>query len=189
MPLIGDFKPVPLPEKFTVGIYYSDTNPMHNIELLIDIAAAMPDIEFKFFGGSRCSREGNIEYIPWKNIHDIIKQCSINVRFTVHDGFPHVPIQFLLSGRQVITNSNMPYMHHFDYKLNKDNYADCKVKLIAKIREVKKNIGDKDNIEKGSVYYKNITDPEGYKKIIYNILEKGKSFMFEDDILTEKINA
>ena len=191
MPLVGEFNPVPLPKKFTIGVYYSATNPMHNQEFMVDIAKSMPDIEFKFFGGGEQAREENIEFLRWVDIHDIIRQCSMNVRISVHDGYPQLPIQFLLSGRQVITNFNMPHMHYFPYKLSKENYGECKVKLIEKIREVKRNINSKGNktlLKRGDIYYRNITNPDNYKKIIYDILDKGKTFMFKDEQILVRNN-
>ena len=184
MPIVGEFNPQPLPEKFTVGIYYSNSNPMHNEKFLIDVAKSMPDIDFKFFGGSEKAHEGNIEFLGWADINEVIKKCSATVRMTVHDGYPHIPIQFLLSGRQAIVNTPMPFMHQILKKVDQNTCSEVKVLLTEKIRSIKRNIDSKENKEnilKGGVYYRNITAPDNYKKIIYNILGKGKTFMFHDE--------
>jgi hypothetical protein len=181
MPLCEDIpEDLPLPEKFTVGIYYSDTNPMHNEEFLVDVAKSMPDINFKFFGGSKKADEENIEYLSFVNIKEVIKLCSMNLRVSVHDGFPHTPIHFLLGGRQVLTNFQMPYMEYIDLKTNRDDYGKAKVQLIEKIREIKKK-PNPELISKGRVYYKEIMDKDTYKKKIYNILDKGKEFIFQEE--------
>lgn len=179
MPITNNFEVTNLPEKFTVGVYYSATNPMHNEDLLVDVAKSMPDIEFKFFGGGKKGKEENIEYLGWTEIKEIIKQCSINVRITVHDGFPHIPIQFMLSGRQVIANFDMPWVEHIKLQLNEENYAKSKMELIEKIRKVKKN-PDPKRIDGAMTYYKEILDPAKFKEIIYTILKKGKDWIFND---------
>jgi glycosyltransferase involved in cell wall biosynthesis len=181
MPLCEEIpEDMPLPEKFTVGIYYSDTNPMHNEDFLMDVAKSMPDIDFKFFGGSKQATEENIEYLPFVGIKDAIKMCSMNVRISVHDGFPHTPIHFLLGGRQVLTNFKMPCMEYIKLDMNREDYGKAKVELTEKIREIKKS-PKQENIDRGRVYYKEIMDKEAYKKIIYTILDKGKDFIFKEE--------
>jgi glycosyltransferase involved in cell wall biosynthesis len=178
MPLCEDIpEDLPLPEKFTVGIYYSDSNPMHNEEFLLDVAKSMPDIDFKFFGGGKKAKEENIEYLPFVNIKDAIKMCSMNLRISVHDGFPQTPIHFLLGGRQVLTNFEMPHMEYIDLNVNRDDYGKAKVQLVEKIRQIKKN-PNPEHITAGRVYYKQILDKANYKKIIYTILEKGRDFIW-----------
>ncbi|GAH00460.1 unnamed protein product, partial [marine sediment metagenome] len=133
------FQVKPLPEKFTIGIYHSDTNRMHNQEFLLDVAKAMPDVEFKFFGPMRREpKTKNIELMGWQeNIAQIIEQCSINLRISVHDGFPHTPIHFMLMGRKVITNVKMPYADYVDMNVTPQNWINMKADLISFIRKVK----------------------------------------------------
>ncbi len=173
MPLIQKPHLMPFPEKFTVGVYYSDSNPMHNEEFLLDIAKSMPDIDFKFFGGSKRAVEDNIEYMEWKNIEEVIKQCSINIRISVHDGFPHTPIQFLMAGREVITNFEMPHTHYIPMQVDNESYGEDKVKLMKKIREVKSGLKKKID-KKAMTYYNAITDPQKYKMLIEGLLKRGK---------------
>ena len=68
-----------MPKDFTVAVYYSDSNPMmrldgadglSNLPMIREIARAMPNIKFKFFGG-------NIKYLP----KDIEKNVDENVEF------------------------------------------------------------------------------------------------------------
>jgi hypothetical protein len=179
MPLLEDFQPLPYPDKFTVGIYYSDTNPMHNEEFLLDVAKAMPDIEFKFFGGSKEAHEENIEYMRWTDIQDVVGKCSINCRITVHDGFPHTPIHFLLGGRRVITNFDMPFTNHIPLVITQGDYGKCKLRLIERIRKVKKEFKEEPD-KKAIGYYREIMNPERYKATIYKILEKGKDYKFKE---------
>jgi len=171
MPLCEDIPDLPLPEKFTIGVYYSDTNPMHNEDFMLDVAKSMPDIDFKFFGGSKIAKEENIEYLPFLPITEVLQMCSMNVRITVHDGFPHTPIHFLLAGRQVLTNFEMPHMEYIDINTAVEDYGKAKVRLVEKIREIKKN-PNPERIEAGRVYYREIMNKDNFKNIIYSLLEK-----------------
>ena len=134
----------------------------------------------QFFGGTKKGEEENIEYLRWANIYDIIKQCSLNVRISLHDGFPHIPIQFLLSGRQVVTNCDMPHVNYLPIHVDEESYAEAKVKVMEAIRKVK-NEPQPSKIKAARAYYLNILDPEKFKNIIYTILEKGKDCIFQEE--------
>lgn len=168
------FKPRPLPEKFVVGIYHSDTNRMHNQEFLLDVAKAMPDIEFKFFGPAmREPKTKNIELLGWReDIAKVIEQCSVNLRISVHDGFPHMPIHFMLMGRKVITNVKMPYADYIDIQVTPQNWINCKADLISFIRKVKNEKSWTPKFtEEVRGYYLNLCDAEKYKQRVYKCLK------------------
>ena len=175
-PIFDTFDIVPLPSKFTVGVYYSETNPMHNEKFILDVAKAMPDIDFIFFGGSHKEHDKNIRFEPHTDIKDIIKQCSLNVRITVHDGWPQTPIQFLMSGREVIINSDMPYMNYLPCQLSEATYANAKADLINKIREVKKKFHTKKYFEGAKAYYEDLMSVDAYRdeitRVIANVRQK-----------------
>lgn len=114
------------PEKYTVAVYFSDTPNMNelegtgnmsNIPLVMDVANSMPDIEFKFFGdigriwknkeGEVETKRDNVEFcgrIEFDEMNDFINDCSCIIRCTQHDGFPQLPIQFMLCGRDSIVS-------------------------------------------------------------------------------------
>jgi len=169
------FQVRPLPEKFTVGIYHSETNRMHNQVFLLDVARAMPDVEFKFFGPAGVEpKTKNIELLGWqKDITEVIEQCSVNLRLTIHDGFPHTPIHFMLMGRKVITNVKMPYADYIDMDVNRQNWINCKAELISFIRKVKnEKPWTKKFQEEVRGYYLNLCDAEKYKRRIYKCLKQ-----------------
>lgn len=181
MPLLDDIKVSPLPEKFTVGVYYSDSNPMYNLELMMDIAKSTPDINFKFFGGSMHTNEDNIEYLGWAPIQKIIDKCSMNLRICIHDGFPHTPIHFMLGGRQVLTNFEMEGANYIDIKVGEENLGECKVKIIEKIRAIKAGKEKKD-LDKAKDYYLKLMDKDEYKRKIYEILKNGNGVTISDPV-------
>jgi len=168
------FQVKPLPEKFTVGIYHSESNRMHNEQFLLDVARAMPDVEFKFFGPRKAEpRIGNIEILGWqKDITKIIEQCSINLRLTVHDGFPQTLIHFMLMGRKAITNVKMPYADYIDLTPTSRNYINAKADIIQLIRKVKnEKPWTKKFQEEVRGYYLNLCDAEKFKRRVYRCLK------------------
>lgn len=175
---LSDYNIAPLPEEPTVGIYFTESNPMHNIEFLIDVASAMPDIRFKFFGGFvEMPAEKNVQYVGRiKNMPEFIKTCTMNVRVTVHDGFPMTPVQFAMMGRQCITNSDMPYMHRYSEEISDRNYLNAKAVLINMIRAVIKMKRPEKELNELRAHYKKLLDPDHYKSVMYDVLEKGRAW-------------
>lgn len=100
------YKLMPLPDKFTVGIYENPTQKMYSEELMEHIARSMPDIDFKFFGNpSNKGRHDNVEHLGWIDFDIWMKEFSCNLRITTHDGLSITALQFLTAGRSVVTNT------------------------------------------------------------------------------------
>ena len=174
-----------LPEKFTVGVYFSDTNPMHmrnganqhsNIPLIEDVARSMPDVEFKFFGGNVKDKRDNIELvgrIPEEKMNEFINSCSMVVRSTIHDGFPQIPIQFMLAGRQALVSVPDKELKFADKLSFEDvlNWEDAKNEMIDKIYEMEgKQLSCIIKNKKIRSYYGRLMSPERYKKKINRII-------------------
>ena len=155
------FRPLySLPDKFTVANYINPTQrEMYFENLMVEVAKAMPDVEFLFYGDKTKAnyKDGNINYVGWVDMEELIKKSSCMVRITQHDGLPHAPVQFLTAGRRVI--SNLP-LEHFDFAK-----ADKK-EIIKKIREVQKN--PQVSKEAGD-YWREICDHEKFKKKIWQL--------------------
>ncbi len=174
-----------LPKQFTVGVYISGTNNAHkvdgagglsNIPLIMDVARAMPDIKFKLFGIDGMYEEvGNVEYcglIPEKNMVDFINECSMVLRSTIHDGFPQLPIQFMLCGRQALVSCPDPelkyarkldFLDNLDWETNKDE-------LITKIYLMSETY-DEEISMKSHEYYSELLDVKKFKDKIYSLVE------------------
>lgn len=100
------YKPMPLPKKFTVGIYENPTQNMYAEELMEHVARSMPDIDFKFFGNdSKKGKYNNVEHLGWVDMDEWIPKLSCNLRITKHDGLSLTVLQFLSAGRNVVTNT------------------------------------------------------------------------------------
>jgi hypothetical protein len=143
----------PLPEKFTVGVYINNTQNMYNQALLEEVAEAMPDIDFKFFGDVNAVRvDKNKEYVGWVKMSEFLPTISALVRLTVHDGLPIGPIEAMMAGRNVLSNTKIEFAQYTD-NLSKENI----IEEIRKLQKLGQNV-------KGSLYWQNEVSPELYKK-------------------------
>lgn len=107
------FEPMTLPEKFTVGIYENATQNMYYETLMEQVARAMPDVQFYFFGDD--SKKGrktkNSEHLGWIDMAEWMPKFSCNLRVSVHDGLPLTLLQFMTAGRQVVSNTRLYGAH------------------------------------------------------------------------------
>lgn len=110
--------PVALPNKFTVGVYINPTQDMYFESFMYEIAEAMPDITFKFFGNANMKdkKEKNKEWVGWVNMDDFLPTISAMVRLTVHDGLPLGPIEALQAGRNVLSSTPITHALYAPYK-------------------------------------------------------------------------
>ena len=179
---INKFKIRPLPKEYTCGIYFTDGRPeMYYFKYMLDLAKNTPDIKFLFFGGygeyfPACN---NMRYLGWeKDITKVIDQCSVVLRLTKHDGFPLSPIEFLLSGRQILTNFKDPdfkYVNHIDITPNDNEWVNQKGDIIRMIRMLKSHPLQEKTLIKIRKYYNNLLNPLKYKRKIYEICSKKKN--------------
>lgn len=172
-----------LPNKFTVGVYISSSNPMHrpdgangdsNIPLILDVADSLPHIDFKLFGADNIvEQKGNLEYcgrIPESEMVDFINECSMVVRATIHDGFPQLPIQFLLCGRQALVScpDEMKYCDKLSFE-DIMHYGDAKDEMLSKIIEMSNKKYDYDKLAKNAKdHYSDLMSEEYFKKRVYD---------------------
>lgn len=176
----------PTPKKFTVAVYYSDTNPMHmldnersNMQLIKDVCASMPDINFKFFGGLAKFVEGNVEMcgkVPYEQMPDFISSCSMLLRSTKHDGFPQLPIQFILCGRQALVScpdEELKYCKHLsfeDWMERGIGYEKAKNEIITKIYSMQKD--PENNSLSAYAYYSDLLSVENFKKRVWEVVDE-----------------
>ena len=162
------FDPVALPEEFSVGVYINPTQNMYYENEMYDIARAMPDIKFKFFGDKNKSgrTEENMEWVGWVDMDEFINDTSCLLRITVHDGLPLGPVQFFMKGRDVVTNVNLDYA----YIINEKEGNKSKSQILKSIREIKEN--GKVNVE-ASEYYNKMMNHDKFKEKIYGERDKG----------------
>lgn len=184
-PPLCEIPPItPLPNKFTVSAYFTGENPMHCMDVVKDVARSMPDIKFILVGGPVETVEGNIHHLGWKHINEVVKQSSMHLRITKHDGWPMTPIQHLICGRPALTTFPLPFAEQLHLGLTEETYPTDKTTIIKKIRGIQKGKITVDGHAARS-YYMALMDPVVYKKKVEKILEQGDAFS-ELDLLEFK---
>lgn len=168
----GKFKVTPLPEKFSVAVYMPDINTKNYNPLLMEnIIRNMPEVQFYFYGDKRKDiKPGfkNLEILGWRDINEVIEKSSCLLRFTTHDGLPTAPMEFIMSGRYVITNAEMPYVEKI---FSSTDVEGARKEIIEKIRQIKKDIKKgKLPDAKGAEYYRDYLDQDKIKEKIYAIV-------------------
>ena len=174
----------PYPEKFTVAVYCSDTNPMHNTNFIFDVAKSCPDIKWKFFGetvyADAVDLPKNIECtgkVLEEDMPELIASTSCILRLTVHDGFPATVAEWAMCGRPSITNlKNMPFTKFAEVNPRRETAIEDKEKTIKAIRELqrsfKNNPYSKKELTKMRKHYVKLLDPEVYRKRIYEVVDE-----------------
>ena len=179
-PLCVVLEATPAPRRFTVSAYFTQENPMHCMDLVMDIAKSMPDVRFLMFGGPLGGeKDKNIEHLGWRPIQEVIDQSSMNLRITLHDGWPQVPIQHLIAGRPAVCNFPLPFAHQVSPRMSDATYANDKASIIRAIRGVQEGKIEVDG-PKAREHYMKYMDPVTYKHMIYKVLQRGKDFKPED---------
>jgi len=122
------YEEYPLPKKFTVANYVNKGRDIYYENFMTDVAKSMPDVRFVFYGDKdKFYKDGNIEYVGWQPIEEIVKRSSCLTRIMLHDGLPLAPLQFLTAGRRVVGN--------YDFK-GFDVVRIDKKSVIHKLREI-----------------------------------------------------
>jgi glycosyltransferase involved in cell wall biosynthesis len=167
-----------LPKKFTLAVYRSDSNPMHNEAFMFDVAKSCPDINFKFFGGSKLEiqdKPKNIEYmgeIEDEKMPEFINSTSGIARITIHDGFPATLVEWALCGRQFLCNlPDMPKANFIAVTPTDATYIKDKEDMIKAIRNLQRKIKKTTYQEQVELrdYFKELMKPETFIKRINEI--------------------
>lgn len=156
IPPYGEFDVKPLPEKFSVGIFLTDKSDFDKYcqKETLSIVRALPNVQFNAYGdGALDVRYPNLKHhgnIWGENWQKFVYDNSCYFRIVRHDTRPMASDQFLLAGRDVITNIpgqfveyiNTREKHQFDafqVGLNDFNWPKIKKEIVHKILDVKKN--------------------------------------------------
>lgn len=105
----GDVQSIADPvSKPCVGMYTPSTNPRYGFKEALELAEALPDMDFLFYGSDALPElPKNIENLgrlsPDK-IRGVYERISVLLRITYHDGHPQNMIEAKMAGRHVITS-------------------------------------------------------------------------------------
>ena len=185
LPIDQEYKIRPLPKKFTVAVYTPGTANagwIYNLDMVKDIVKSCPHINFLFFGGGlKDFKAKNLENVGWTDMDKVIDKSSCLMRLTYHDGLPVTPIEFRMAGRDCVTTVQLPYMRFVGSGVySEDVYAKKKESIVETLEGIKKDQKNKKEhikiAKKARKYYRELTNPDTFKKRIYGILnEKTKT--------------
>ena len=172
LPVQSTYEQTPLPEKFTVACYdHEGIDEKWHKWLVMELVKAMPDVKFLFYGNKNAVGEiNNTEWMGRKPIEEVIKKSSCLLRLTPHDGFPVACVEFLCSGRKVITNvDEVKYAKQVKVGVVDHNtIPDIKKMAYDAIREIQKN-QKMDNVSEVIKYYAALLNPITFKKKIEEV--------------------
>ena len=120
--------------------------------------------------------KGNIEYcgkIPHEEMVDFINDCSCVLRCTSHDGFPQLPIQYMLCGRDAVVTTpddSLKYTTKLSFEeITPDmDFDKCKAEVIDALYEIKDSPSNDEKLsEMAHKYYSELMSVDKYVKRIY----------------------
>lgn len=176
----------PLPNDFKVALYLVE--PGHGegqsdfdkycFEATLSIVRAMPDVQFTAYGkGGWDVQYPNLKHhklIPRDTWPDYVYENSALLRLCRHDTLPMASCEFLMAGREVVTNITMRFADNIDTSgkselnewdkfsegFNAYHWPETKKKVIQAIRYLK--ISDPINPEARHDYYTKLLDKQTY---------------------------
>lgn len=157
------FEPMPLPEEFAVGVYVNPTQDMYYEEFMYEVADAMPDVKFKFFGNRNMKRtKANKEWVGWVDMAEFLPTVSALARLTRHDGLPLGPLEAMMAGRNVLCSVPLKHALHIEVKDGDPDLAGT----VAGIRSLQKMPLNK----KGSAHWRQELSHDRYRETMKGLL-------------------
>jgi hypothetical protein len=169
---ISKFSEKSLPKEFAVGVYMPDVNQqIYNQVLMDNIVKNMPDVKFYYFGdkGKNIPNQKNMENLGYVDINEVIEKTTCLLRYTIHDGLPTAPMEFIMSNRFVLTNAEMPFVEKLNGLTDTEG---VRKEIIEKIRALKKRVknGEKPNPD-GATYYREYLNEKRIKNKLLSYLK------------------
>jgi len=182
LPLPVELTPaeIPFPDEFTVAVYdHNGSDEKWHKWLIMELTKAMPDVNWLFFGNRNAvGKLKNTEWAGNRPIKEIIGRSTCLMRLTVHDGFPVSPVEFMYSGRKVITNvKDMPFTHYVKIgEVSDARIVEIKKAVFDKVREVQKEPRFSSHEQMKVIeYYDNLLNPETFKRKIEDVTKRETS--------------
>lgn len=147
----------PLPEKFSVSVFLTEKSDFDKYcyEHTLSIIRAMPDVQFTAYGDGGWDVDyPNLKHsrnLPRDKYEEYVYANSCYIRLVRHDTLPLASAEFIMAGRDVITNIPLPYQEYIDTSgdsklnewdkfgsgLNAYRWPDTKKKIIQRIRAIR----------------------------------------------------
>jgi hypothetical protein len=134
VPIPPEFMPevCALPDEFSVGVYLpvNGDRDLYQFDSVKIIAEVLPNIKFKVCGVD--SIEGwapNVEFYGWVDMKEFIKEVSVWLRLTTHDGLPQGCLEAMLAGRRVVFNHSLRGIYYVGRGCQLNNIVDMITQL------------------------------------------------------------
>lgn len=188
-----------LPETFSVSVFLTEKSDFDKYcyEHTLSIIRAMPDVQFTAYGDGgfdvdypNMKHSRNLSRENWEKY---VYENSCYLRLVRHDTLPLASAEFVMAGRDVVTNIPLPYQEYIDTRgkmelnewdyfgsgLNAYRWPDTKKAIIQRIRAIKnKKAGNSLGLERiqAADYWNTLLDKKTYIETIRGLaLEKGAS--------------
>jgi len=164
IPSYSEWEVKPLPETFKVALYLVPSGygsgesdfDKYSYDMTLSIVRGMPDVQFTSYGkGGKDVKYPNLKdygLIPRDKWPDYVYANSCLLRLCRHDTLPMASCEFLMAGRNVVTNIPMEFAQtihtngrtelnewdRYSEGLNLYNWPDTKKKIIQTIRQMRK---------------------------------------------------
>lgn len=189
IPSYSEWEMKPLPEKFSVSVFLTEKSDFDKYcyEHTLSIIRAMPDVQFTAYGDGgwdvdypNLKHSRNLSRKDWENY---VYDNSCYIRLVRHDTLPLASAEFIMAGRDVITNIPLPYQELIDCKgdntlnewdvmgsgLNAYRWPDTKKAIIKRIRAIRAKQAGNHSITsriEASEYWKQLLDKQKYIETI-----------------------
>lgn len=197
IPSYSTWEVKPLPEKFTCSVFLTNKSDFDKYcyEHTLSIIRAMPDVEFTAYGDGgwdveypNLKHSKNLSRDKWE---EYVYANSCYLRLVKHDTLPLASAEFIMAGRDVVTNIPLPYQEYIDTKgdstlnewdtfgsgLNAYRWPSTKKLIIQRIRSIKKKISGNRGLEQrieAASYWNKLLDKQKYIETIQGLaLGKG----------------
>lgn len=185
IPTYNDYEVKPLPEVFKVALYLTNKSDFDKYlqEHTLSIVKAMPDVQFTGYGdGAKDFTYPNFKHygnMSKEKYKQYVYDNSCLLRLVRHDTLPLAGCDFLLSGRNVVSNIPMHGAHLIDTKgtepmndwdvfgpgFSDYKWPQTKAHIVQTIRSIKLNRPTSDAPQ----YWKDVLNREKYIKTIHDL--------------------
>jgi hypothetical protein len=192
IPPYTQLEPKPLPDKFSVAIFLTDKSDYDKycLDETLSIVRSLPHVKFNAYGdGGRDVRLPNFEHfgnMETKEWEEFVYNNSCLLRIARHDTRPMATDEFLLAGRDVVTNipgvgvryvstagdpDRLEY-DKFEVGLNDTYWPKTKKAIIQEILNVRNNGRDeKERMEIHDIIAKTLSRDK-FRESIWSIVNK-----------------
>jgi len=107
------FEVLPLPKQVAVGVYEAEGDPDFKYKNghIYELAKKYPKVKFYFYGdeSKKGLKKKNVEHLGWIDMSTLMPKLTMHIELTLTGGIGSGGVEYLMAGRQVITDVDEPY--------------------------------------------------------------------------------